>query len=63
MANLAAQWSHEVRERTEQTKRYWGLSELSFGMICLALLAVVAITASLICPAIDWTTTDFLVGP
>jgi hypothetical protein len=63
MTNLAEQWSHQVRSRTGQATRFWGLSDVAFGMICLALLAALAITASLMCPAIDWTATDFLVGP
>ena len=63
MTNLSEQWSHAVRRPSGGTTRFWGLSEMSFGIICLALLAVLAITASLMCPAIDWTTTDFLVGP
>jgi hypothetical protein len=63
MTNLAEQWSHRVRNRTGQTTRFWGLSEVAFGMIFLALLAAIGITASLMCPGIDWTAADFLVGP
>jgi hypothetical protein len=63
MTNLAEQWSHEARRLSGQTTRFWDLSETGFGMICLALLAALAIAASLMCPAIDWTATDFLVGP
>jgi hypothetical protein len=63
MANITEQWSRDVRRPRDQTKRFWGPSEGGFGMICLVLLAALAITASLMCPAIDWTATDFLVGP
>jgi hypothetical protein len=63
MANLAEQWSHEARRLSGEATRFWGLSETGFGMISLVLLALVAIAASLMCPAIDWTATGFLVGP
>jgi hypothetical protein len=63
MANITEQWSRDVGRPRDQTKRFWGLSEVGFGMTCLVLLAALAITASLMCPAIDWTATDFLVGP
>ncbi len=63
MTNLAEQWSHAAHRPSGRTTRFWGMSEMSFGIVCLAVLAVLAITASLLCPAIDWTATDFLVGP
>jgi hypothetical protein len=63
MTNLAEQWSHAARRPRGQTIRSWDLSEVGLGMICLALLAALAIAASLMGPGIDWTATDFLVGP
>jgi hypothetical protein len=63
MTNLAEQWSEEVRRLRRETTRPARTSELNFGMICLVLLAVLAISVALMFPVADWPATDFLAGP